>query len=76
MTVQMAVDSFAHPHTLHAGSSCAAHKQPMLCRSRRGIRRQQLEDLIDSGVASTEITGRVGDDCCEDEIYSQVSSQP
>ena len=54
------------------GPDGPALRLPLWCRSRRGIRQQQLEDLIDSGVASMEITGRVGDDCCEDEIYSQV----
>ena len=40
------------------------------------MRRQDLETLIDSGVASEQFSGRVGDDCCEDEVYSQVRWQP
>ena len=72
---------------MHATHSCTAQcmrlppadlvlqpglSKSMLGRTPRGIRQQQLEDLIDSGVASTEITGRVGDDCCDDEVYPQV----
>ena len=36
--------------------------------------RHRLESLMRSGVATTEFSGRVGEECCDDEVYSQVSS--
>ena len=36
--------------------------------------RQSLESLMNSGVACTEFSGRVGEECCDDEVYSQVCS--
>ena len=47
--------------TLHS-----THRRP------RQLRRQDLESLIDAGVAHEQFSGRVGDDCCEDEVYAQV----
>ena len=34
--------------------------------------RQTLESLMNSGVAHPEFSGRVGEECCDDEIYNQV----
>ena len=36
--------------------------------------RQTIESLMSSGVAQTEFSGRVGKECCDDEVYSQVTS--
>ena len=35
--------------------------------------RQTIDSLMNSGIAQAEFSGRVGEECCDDETYSQVS---